>query len=308
MRRDCVDRACHLFADPAHVNEQIPASESRLDALAQPLEEPDAEAPLQLAELQAHRRLRDVSPRRRSGKAASATSAKQSSCSSFSPFISMNVYTSYNLDELHPRFPRVQQTVQVGGRGRGAKQLSGETNDIAVRLCEAADIAAITAIYRYAVLTGRASFELEPPDEPEMSRRRDALLSGGHPYLVAEYRREVVGFAYAGSYRARPAYSNTVENSVYVREDWHGRGIGRLLLTALIDEASARGFRQMIAVIGDSGNAASIRLHEKLGFAHVGVLRSVGWKHERWLDTVLMQRALGPGNEAPPPEHPIRGR
>jgi L-amino acid N-acyltransferase YncA len=186
--------------------------------------------------------------------------------------------------------------------------LSAEGHEISVRRCEALDIPAITAIYRHAVLTGRASFELEPPDEAEMRHRRESLLSGGHPYLVAESGGEVVGYAYAGSYRARPAYRSTVENSVYVRQDCHGRGIGRLLLAALVEEASTRGFRQMIAVIGDSANTASIRLHEALGFAHVGVLRSVGWKHERWLDTVLMQRALGLGNEAPPPERPSSRR
>ena len=171
---------------------------------------------------------------------------------------------------------------------------------VQIRECEAGDIPAITAIYRHAVLTGRASFELEPPDEAEMLRRRETLLAGNHPYLVAEVRGEVVGYAYAGAYRPRPAYRNSVENSVYVSNKMHGRGVGRRLLAALIDEATRRGFRQMIAVIGDSNNTSSIRLHEALGFGHVGVLRSVGWKHEQWLNTVLMQRALGLGDEAPP--------
>jgi phosphinothricin acetyltransferase len=170
---------------------------------------------------------------------------------------------------------------------------------VTLRGCEADDIPAITAIYRHAVLTGRASFEIDPPDEGEMRRRREALLAGGHPYLVAERNREIVGYAYAGIYRARPAYRSTVENSVYVREDMQGRGIGRALLAALIEEASSRDFRQMIAVIGDSANRASIALHERLAFSLVGVLRSVGRKHGCWLDTVLMQRSLGVGDMAP---------
>ena len=171
---------------------------------------------------------------------------------------------------------------------------------LTIRACAADDIPAITAIYRKAVLNGRASFDVDPPDETEMLRRREALRSGGHPYLVAEAEGEVIGYAYAAAYRPRLAYRNSVENSVYVNEGAQGRGVGRLLLKALIEEAAARGFRQMIAVIGDSANRASIRLHEVLGFSHVGVLRSVGWKHGQWLDTVLMQRSLGPGDTAPP--------
>jgi phosphinothricin acetyltransferase len=168
-----------------------------------------------------------------------------------------------------------------------------------IRACAAGDIPAITAIYRPAVLTGTASFETEPPEEAEMTHRRDKLFAGNYPYLVAESAGAIIGYAYAGLYRARPAYRSTVENSVYVRDGEHGRGIGRALLEALIKEAGARGFRQMIAVIGDSANAPSIRLHAALGFEPVGTLRSVGWKHGRWLDTVLMQRALGPGDGAP---------
>jgi L-amino acid N-acyltransferase YncA len=168
-----------------------------------------------------------------------------------------------------------------------------------IRPCTAHDIPAITSIYRHAVSTGTASFELEPPDRAEMMRRFEVLRAGHHPYLVAERDGQIVGYAYAGLYRARPAYAGTVENSVYVAEDHHGRGIGRALLTRLIDASVANGFRQMIAIIGDSGNAASIGLHRALGFEPVGVLRSVGWKHGRWLDTVLMQRALGPGDTTP---------
>lgn len=172
--------------------------------------------------------------------------------------------------------------------------------DIVLRDATEADVPAIAAIYGRAVATGRASFELEPPSVEEMRSRRAALVASGHPYLVAEIDRTIAGYAYAGPYRPRPAYANTVENSVYVREDRQGLGLGRRLLDALVAEAEARGFRQMVAVIGDSGNAASIRLHERAGFAPVGVLRAVGRKHGLWLDTVLMQRALGPGDGTPP--------
>lgn len=174
------------------------------------------------------------------------------------------------------------------------------TAAIDFRASAADDIPAITAIYRHAVLEGRASFELEPPDEREMAARREAIVSAGYPYLVAELEGEVAGYAYAGAYRSRPAYASTVENSVYVKDRLQGRGIGRLLLQRLIAEAEARGFRQMVAMIGDTANHASIRLHARLGFERIGTLRSVGWKHERWLHTVLMQRALGPGDVQPP--------
>jgi L-amino acid N-acyltransferase YncA len=179
-------------------------------------------------------------------------------------------------------------------------QAMADDDGITVRPCEEADLPAVTAIYAHAVATGRASFELDPPDPAEMGRRRAALVDGGYPYLVAAQAGEVVAYAYAGPYRTRPAYRGTVETSVYVRPDRAGRGLGRRLLADLIAAATERGFRQMVAVIGDSGNAASIGLHAALGFRNVGVLRSVGWKHGTWLDTVLMQRALGPGDGAPP--------
>jgi phosphinothricin acetyltransferase len=162
------------------------------------------------------------------------------------------------------------------------------------------DIAAITRIYAEAVIHGTASFELEPPDEAEMLRRFQALLAGGYPYLVAESAGALAGYAYAGPYRARPAYRWTVEDSIYIAPEFHRRGIGRLLLTRLIEEAERRGFRQIIAVIGDSAQTASVALHAAAGFTMVGTLRSVGFKHGRWLDTPLMQLALGEGDTAPP--------
>jgi phosphinothricin acetyltransferase len=166
-----------------------------------------------------------------------------------------------------------------------------------------ADIGAITAIYAHAVRHGSASFETEPPDEAEMASRRVAILARGMPYVVAEMPGAgVVGYAYVGPYRARPAYRFSVENSIYVAPDRQGAGIGRLLLPALIERTEAQGYRLMIAVIGDSANRASIRLHELCGFAPVGTLPAVGWKHGRWLDTVLMSRPLGPGPDEPPPD------
>lgn len=162
------------------------------------------------------------------------------------------------------------------------------------------DMAAITAIYREAVLTGTASFEIDPPDIAEMIRRRDALAAGGHPYLVAEADGAVAGYAYAGPYRPRPAYRATVEDSIYLGAAARGRGIGKRLLTALIEAAEAEGFRQMVAVIGDSRHDASIRLHRSMGFRLVGTLENVGFKHGRWLDSVLMQRSLGAGAGEPP--------
>jgi L-amino acid N-acyltransferase YncA len=162
------------------------------------------------------------------------------------------------------------------------------------------DLAAITQIYGDAVMHGTASFEIVPPDEAEMTRRFRALQDGGYPYLVAEIDGVVAGYAYAGPYRARPAYNWTVEDSVYIAADAQRRGIGRALLERLIQEAERRGYRQMIAVVGDSRQAASIELHRALGFTLVGTLVSVGFKHGRWLDSVLMQRPLGAGDTTAP--------
>ena len=167
--------------------------------------------------------------------------------------------------------------------------------DVTVRAATPADIPAITRIYAHAVRTGTATFELEPPDEAEMTRRMGALLEGQFPYLAAEIGRVLVGYAYAGLYRTRPAYRFTVEDSIYIDPGAQRRGVGRALLKRLIEECERRGFRQMVAVIGDSGNQASRTLHERLGFRTIGILADVGFKHGRWLDSVLMQRALGPG-------------
>ena len=161
---------------------------------------------------------------------------------------------------------------------------------------ELSHIAAIQVIYAHWVTTGLASFEETPPDPAEMDRRRREVQARGLPYLACLEGTSFLGFAYAGPYRTRPAYRHTVEDSVYVAPDAHGRGVGRALLGRLIELAEARKLRQMVAVIGDSANQASIGLHEALGFQHVGVLRSVGFKHGRWVDSVLMQRALGPGD------------
>lgn len=172
--------------------------------------------------------------------------------------------------------------------------------DIAVRAATPGDIPAITAIYRPAVLNGTASFEVEPPDEAEMLARYDRVCGAGYPYLVGLRGGDLLGYAYAGPYRPRPAYRSTVEDSIYVRPEAQGSGIGRVLLLRLIAECEAKGYRRMIAVIGDSASLASIRLHAACGFAHAGLLPAVGFKRGRWLDQVLMQRALGPGEMTPP--------
>ena len=172
--------------------------------------------------------------------------------------------------------------------------------DVIIRGAEPADIPAIARIYGDAVEHGTATFEIEPPDEAEMARRQQALLAGNYPYLVAERPGIVAGFAYAGPYRERRAYDWCVEDSIYVAPEFHRQGIGRLLLTRLIAAAEEVGFRQMVAVIGDSAQAASITVHARAGFALIGTLRSVGFKHGRWLDTVLMQRPLGKGDATPP--------
>lgn len=168
-----------------------------------------------------------------------------------------------------------------------------------LRAAVALDIPAVAAIYTDHVLHGTASFEIKPPSVEDMHRRHAAVLAAGLPYLVAERAGEVLGYAYATPYRPRPAYRHTIENSVYVRADLAGQGIGRALLSELIALVERGNWRQMVAVIGDSENRASIALHERLGFRRVGVFESVGFKHGRWLDTVLMQRSLGQGDRTP---------
>src|SRR5260221_8329389 len=164
-----------------------------------------------------------------------------------------------------------------------------------IRPAAVADLPAVTEIYEHAVGYGTATFELIPPDLDEMTRRYDVLMDGGFPYLVAALEGRVVGYAYAGAYRPRPAYRFTVENSVYLQPAIHRRGIGMQLLRRLIDESEARGYRQMIAVIGDSANAGSIRVQAKCGFQMIGTHPKVGFKFGRWLDTVMMRRSLWAG-------------
>ena len=172
---------------------------------------------------------------------------------------------------------------------------------VAIRPAKASDIAAITRIYAHAVEHGSSSFELTPPDQAEMALRMDGLVSKGFPYLAAEVDGVLAGYAYAGLYRTRPAYRFTLEDSVYIAPDMHRRGVGRALLVALIDASEARGFRQMIAVIGDSPRqAGSIGLHEAVGFQRVGIFQDVGYKFGGWRDTLLMQRALGTGATTAP--------
>jgi L-amino acid N-acyltransferase YncA len=169
-----------------------------------------------------------------------------------------------------------------------------------IRPATEADLTAITAIYGNAVSTSTASFETEPPALDEMARRFAVLRAGGFPYLVAVRDNAVAGYAYAGPYHQRAAYRSTVEDSIYVAQACRGGGIGRLLLAALITECERMDCRTMVAVIADSGSPASIALHASLGFTPVGTLSGVGYKHGRWLDVTLMQRALGAARNAPP--------
>jgi L-amino acid N-acyltransferase YncA len=173
-------------------------------------------------------------------------------------------------------------------------------SSLEIRPTTATDLPAITEIYAHEVRQGTATFELVPPDLAEMTRRFRALIDGGFPYIVAVIDGGVVGYAYASSYRPRPAYRFTVENSVYLRRAIHRRGIGRQLLERLIAECEMCGFRQMIAVIGDSANAGSIGVHAACGFQMIGTHPNVGLKFGRWLDTVMMQRELGEGASTVP--------
>jgi L-amino acid N-acyltransferase YncA len=166
---------------------------------------------------------------------------------------------------------------------------------IVVRDALEADFDAVQAIYAHHVLTGLGSFEETPPDADEMRSRRAAVLQAGLPYLIAEASGQVAGYGYAAPYRARAAYRHTIEDSVYVAPGMQRQGVGRALLATVIARCEAGPWRQMIAVIGDSGNTSSIQLHRALGFQWIGTLHSVGFKFGRWVDTVIMQRPLGGG-------------
>ena len=171
---------------------------------------------------------------------------------------------------------------------------------VVVRDALPADLPIIQSIYSHHVLQGLASFEEVPPDAPEIERRYRDIVARGLPYVVAECDGRVAGFAYAGPYRTRPAYRYTVEDSVYVAPHAVGKGLGHAALSEVIRRVTARGFRQMIAIIGDSANLPSIRLHEKLGFRHAGTLQAVGFKFGRWVDSVIMQLGLGAGDSRLP--------
>jgi len=164
------------------------------------------------------------------------------------------------------------------------------------------DLAAVTAIYADAVHHGSGTFELEAPDDAEMARRRADVLDKGLPWLVAEDAGRVLGYAYANHFRPRRAYRFCLEDSIYLASDARGRGVGRLLLAELLARCEAAGARQMLAIIGDAANGGSIGVHRALGFEHTGVLKAAGWKFGRWLDVVLMQRALGTGASTTPAE------
>ena len=181
------------------------------------------------------------------------------------------------------------------------------TDDIIIRPSRDDDVAAIAAIYGHHVLHGVASFEEVPPSVEEMARRRGEIVGRGFPYLVAERPKganggRVVGYCYAGPYRARVGYRFSVEDSIYIDESEVGRGIGRALLAQVIDRVAAQGYRQMIAVIGGSETLPSIRLHAALGFTRIGIFPAIGFKFGRWIDSVYMQRPLGPGRTTLPQE------
>ena len=174
------------------------------------------------------------------------------------------------------------------------------TMGLVIRPSHAEDAAACAGIYAASVATETASWEYEPPSVEEFSRRRASILAGGFPYFIAEVDGKVVGYSYASAFRARIGYRFVVEDSVYVLKEMTGRGVGKQLLMTLIDECAARGFRQMIAVIGDSENVGSIKLHEACGFERAALFKGIGYKFDRWLDSVQMQRALGAGDSSPP--------
>ncbi len=173
-----------------------------------------------------------------------------------------------------------------------------------IRPLQQADLPAVTAIYAHHVLHSTATFETTPPTEADMAQRHADVVARGLPWLVLEEAGQVRGYAYCQWFKPRPAYRFSAENSIYLHHEAAGRGLGRLLLQALLDEAQARGVRKMIAVIGDAANAASIGLHRAAGFSDAGAIRSCGWKFQRWLDIVLMDKSLGEGDASPPEEAP----
>jgi len=171
---------------------------------------------------------------------------------------------------------------------------------LTIRPSTPADLPAITAIYAWNVTNGTGTFELEAPDQAEMTRRRDDVLAKGLPWLVAERDGTVLGYAYANLFRPRRAYRFCLEDSIYLANEARGQGVGKVLLAELLGRCEAAGARQMLAVIGDSANAGSIGVHRALGFEHVGVMKSAGWKFDDWRDVVIMQKALGPGDATVP--------
>jgi L-amino acid N-acyltransferase YncA len=171
---------------------------------------------------------------------------------------------------------------------------------VLIRPSTPADLAAVTAIYGWNVCHGTGTFEVDPPDAADMARRRDDVLAKDLPWLVLEHDGVVRGYAYANQFRPRPAYRFCLEDSVYLAADATGRGFGRLLLAELLARCEAAGARQMLAVIGDSANAGSIGVHRALGFEHVGTIAAAGWKFDRWLDVVVMQRSVGIGARVAP--------
>jgi phosphinothricin acetyltransferase len=173
---------------------------------------------------------------------------------------------------------------------------------LSIRPATVGDLTSIQSIYAHHVLHGRASFEVNPPSEAELRARFESIVGAGFPYLVAEQDDQVLGYAYVSAYRARHAYRFAVEDSIYVRDGLGGKGVGKRMLNALIEHCTAQGFRLMVAVIGDSQNAGSISLHARCGFRFSGVLPSVGYKHNEWIDSVLMTRALGDGDRSHPGE------
>jgi len=174
------------------------------------------------------------------------------------------------------------------------------TPALLIRPSTPADLPAITAIYGWNVLNGTGTFELDPPDEAEMARRRDDVLSKGLPWLVVQRDGTVLGYAYANHFRPRKAYRFCLEDSVYLAPEAKGQGLGKLLLAELLGRCEAAGARQMLAVIGDSANLGSIGVHRTLGFDHIGVMKAAGWKFDQWRDVVIMQKALGQGQTSAP--------